>query len=422
MKRLIGLVAVLAMLAATGAGFAQKQVEIAVWSGYPELEPFYQHVAADYMQEHPNVKITVLTQPLRDYERKVTAALPAGSAGDILEISSSFAGRLVQGGLFQAMPDDIASFVTGDAYNPFFADNASYDGTVYGIPLFRGQGALFYNTDMFAAAGIANPPQTMDEYIQDARELTQRDANGNPVVSGWSLRLSGGGSGVAEKFWTIMHQYGGSIVKPTADGKWVNGYDNDAGRQTLQLYVDLVNKYNTLTPELKGDAEGFELGTTAMFMRESWVIGDIAKKAPDLNYATALLPRGTIALPVNLYVTRDKPEAFDFARYAVKPEYQLWLLENIGWLPNRQDVDYTPALEKIPQLDAFLNIPDSQVLFTIPPIGPIDEIQTRLAERLVKAYTDASLVDNPDGIAKVIHDAAVETDNLLKREGLLGTP
>ena len=36
-----------------------------------------------------------------------------------------------------------------------------------------------------------------------------------------------------------------------------------------------------------------------MFIRESWVIGDIASKAPNLAYATAPLPRGSIALPTN---------------------------------------------------------------------------------------------------------------------------
>ena len=396
-----------------------QTVEVTVWSGYPEMEAFYNHVAEDYTQENPNVEITVLTQPLREYERRVTAALPAGNAADILEMSSSFAGRLVQAGLFPPAPEEVAEFVRSDAYNDFFVEAASYEGNVYGIPLFRGQGALFYNTEMFEAAGLSGPPTTMEEYLAYADTLTQRDESGNPVVSGWSLRLSGGGSGVAEKFWTIMHQYGGSLVEEVPGCGWRAGYDNEAGRQALQLYVDLVNKDRVVTPELRGDAEGFELGSTAMFIRESWVIGDIAQKAPDLEYDTALLPVGTIVLPVNLYVTRDKPEAYDFALYALQPEYQKWLLENVGWLPNRQDVDYSDILAETPQLDAFLNLPEDQELFTVPSITAIDEVQTRLAERLVPAYTNADLVDNPEGIDALLEDAAAETNQILRREGLL---
>ena len=400
-----------------GVSLAQT---VTVWSGFPEMEAFYNHVAEDFETENPGVTIEVLTQPLRDYERKITVALPSNSAADILEISSSFAARLVQGGLIPSLPDNLAEYVRGDAYNDFFVENASYDGNVYGVPLFRGQGALFYNTAMFEEAGLPGPPQTMEEYIDYANQLTVRDDSGNPTRSGWSLRLTGGGSGVAEKFWTIMHQYGGSIVEQTEDGLWKNGYNNEAGQQALQLYVDLVNKDNVVTPELKGDAEGFELGTTAMFIRESWVIGDIASKAPELEYQTALLPVGTIALPVNLYVTNDNPEAYAFVEYALKPEYQLWLFENVGWLPNRQDVDYTPVIAAIPQVEAFLNVPEDHDLFTVPPIAPIDEIQTRFAERLVQAYTDASLVDNPEGIAEFLAKAAAETDAILERAGLLG--
>lgn len=418
MKRIL----CLCLLLSAGLNLVQaQQVEVSVWSGYPEMEAFYNHVAADYEAEHPNVSITVLTQPLRDYEQRITLALPSGSAADILEVSSSFSARFVQGGLIPVLPEEAADLVRGGAYNDFFIESASYDGQVYGIPLFRGQGALFYNTEMFESAGLDGPPQTMDEFVDYANRLTQRDANGNPVVSGWSLRLGGGGSGIAEKFWVIMHQFGGSIVEQTADGNWIAGYDNEAGRQALQLYVNLLHKDRVLTAELTGDAEGFELGTTAMFIRESWVIGDIAAKAPELPYNTTHLPRGTIALPVNLYVTSEKPEAVDFALYAVRPEYQQWLFENVGWLPNRQDVDYSGIVERIPQAEAFLTIPEDHVLFTVPPISPIDELQTRFAERLVRAYADPSLVDNPEGIDAFLAEAAAETNQILQREGLLGS-
>lgn len=391
---------------------------VTIWSGYPEMEPFYEHVAADFAQEYPDVKVEILTQPLRDFERKVTVALPSNSAADILEMSSSFSARFIQGGLIPALPDDLQDFVRSDSYAPFYLENASFDGDVYGVPLFRGQGALFYNTEMFAEAGLDGPPTTMEEYVDYANQLTVRNEAGEPVRSGWSLRLSGGGSGTAEKWWTILHQYGGTIVEQREDGKWYAGYDNEAGQEALQIYVDLVNRDKVVTPELKGDAEGFELGTTAMFIRESWVIGDIAEKAPDLPYATALLPHGTISLPVNLLRTNDNEHAARFIEYAVKPEHQLWLVQNVGWLPNRQDVDYGPALAEIPQLEAFLIVPSDQVLFTVPPISAIDEVQTRLAERIIPAFVNASLVDNPDAVAKILSDAAKETNDILKRAGL----
>jgi len=39
---------------------------------------------------------------------------------------------------------------------------------------------------------------------------------------------------------------------------------------------------------------------------------------------------------------------------------------------------------------------------------------------LVKAYRQANLLDNPEGIWKVLEQAAAEVNEILKREGLYG--
>ena len=81
---------------------------------------------------------------------------------------------------------------------------------------------------------------------------------------------------------------------------------------------------------MPADAEAFEREQIAMFIRESWVIGDIAKKSPGLNYATAPLPRGSIAVPVNLYVngpgSGDAKAVWDFTVAANDPQNLIWSL------------------------------------------------------------------------------------------------
>jgi multiple sugar transport system substrate-binding protein len=290
------------------------------------------------------------------------------------------------------------------------------------VPIFRGQGALFYNTEMFEKAGLGAPPKTMEEYTAYAEKLTQRDASGNPTVSGWSLRLSGGGQGIAEKFWINLFQYGGNLLTQNADGKWTVDYASPAGRQTLKQYLENVHTLKTVSVEMPADAEAFERQQTAMFIRESWVIGDIAKKAPDLKYATAPLPVGSIVAPNYVYTSAEGEKAqlvWDYALAINDPENAVWLLENVGWLPNRKDVDYSAVIEKTPALNAFLNYPDGYKFFTLPAIGPVEEILTRLAERLVRAYADPSLAGDDAKIDAFLAEAAAETESILKREGLL---
>ena len=415
-----------ALLVGTAIGANSAAAEtITVWSGFPEMVPFYEHVAASMADDHPDLEVNVEAIALREHERRIALGLTGGGQGTlVIELAGSTAQRYIENDLLPAAPDDVSSFVTGDGnFSEFFINTASDGGTVYGMPLFRGQGALFYNTDMFEAAGLSEPPATMADYTTYAEQLTERDADGNPIVSGWSLRLSGGGQGIAEKFWINLFQFGGSVLEQTDDGMWQAGYANEAGRNALNQY--LVNLYtlDPVTPEMPADAEAFQRGQTAMFIRESWVIGDIAARAPDLNYATAPLPVGSIALPVNLYVNEADGDGADaawaFAMAANEPENLVWLLENVGWLPNRINVDYSSVTEAVPQFSAFVNNPQGFEFFTLPAIGPIEEVLTRLAAQLEQAFADPSLADDADAIDAFLAAAAEETNRILEREGLL---
>ena len=406
----------------TGISVAAAE-EITVWSGYPEMVPFYEHVAEGMKAKFPDLTVKVDAIPLREHEKRIALGVTSGQAANVIELGVSTATRYLENDVFAEAPEDISAFVKDKAnFNEFFSGAAQYDSKVYGMPLFRGQSALYYNTDMFKAAGLSEPPKTMEDYSTYAEKLTQRDGSGKPTVSGWSLRLSGGGQGIAEKFWINMFQYGGNLLEQTADGKWKAAYANEAGRKALKQYLQNVFTNKTVTVEMPADAEAFERGQTAMFIRESWVIGDIASKAPDLKYATSPLPMGSIVAPVNLYVTGDGEKAtaaWAFATAANDPENLLWLLDKVGWLPNRSGLDYSGVLSAKPALAAFVNYPDSYKFFSLPNIGPADEVLTRVAAQLTSAFANPALANDDAAIDAFLKAAAEETDDILKREGLL---
>lgn len=414
-----------ALLAATllsGPALAQQ---FTLWSGYPEMAPFYAHVAEGLKAKYPDLKVTVEAIALREHEKRIALGLTSDDGTvKMIELPGSTATRYIENELFPAAPAAVSDFVKDPAnFGDFFVNAVSHDGTVYGVPLFRGQGALFYNTDKFKAAGLDSPPRTMEEFTAYATKLTERDASGTPTVSGWSLRLSGGGQGIAEKFWINLFQYGGNLLVQSPDGKWKADYANEAGRAALKQYLDLVFTQKTVTPSMPADAEAFERGQTAMFIRESWVIGDIASKAPDLNYATAPLPKGSIALPSNLYVSqtegKDAEAAWDFAMAANSPENLIWLLDNVGWLPNRSGVDFSAVLKAHPGLTGFVDLPQDYSFFTLPAIAPVEELLTRLAAQLTRAFDDPSLAGDDAKIDAYLAAAAAETNEILKREDLL---
>ena len=101
-------------------------------------------------------------------------------------------------------------------------------------------------------------------------------------------------------------------------------------------------------------------------------------------------------------------------------EHLIWMLDNVGWLPNRSGVDYSSVTTAKPQFSAFVDLPDDYVFFTLPSIEPINEILTRFAAKLTEAYADSSLVGNNAAMMAVLEESAAETNKILDRAGILG--
>jgi len=221
---------------------------------------------------------------------------------------------------------------------------------------------------------------------------------------------------------------GGDPVVQAKSGKWHNNYDNEAGRAALKYYVDAVHKYQVDDPKLPHDAGAFAGEQAAMLMREAWVIGEIKAKGPKVQYGTVPFPRakrwGGMIQPWSLYVTKSTKHAdaaWDFAQFLVSPPMAVLLVQMTGWTSMRDDVDWTPILKETPQFKPFLVWDKGRAQYAEPAIPVWDELETKLAEKLVTAFADKSLVDNADGIAKRIKDMAAQTDDLLKKANLYGT-
>jgi multiple sugar transport system substrate-binding protein len=400
---------------------------ISLWAGYTETKPFFEKAAKDYQESHPNVEIKITTYELRDLEQKFAVTFPSNTVGDIIQTHVGNVSRYIEAGLIPPNPPDIdAALKKKGSYLSTLIDILTYKNDTFGLPMFVGtREVIFWNKTMFAEAGLPGAPTNWDEVISYAQKLAQYDKEGNLTRSGISLRLTGGGSGLTSKFALWLYPAGGTIIKKYPDGKWRDDYDNEAGRDTLKLHIDLLYKYHVDDHKIKHDTEAFALGLTAMFIRESSVIGYMKEYAPQVEYDTALLPSykrvGTLDNAQNLYVTKacKNPEiAWDFIKFMLQPKYQQYLLETVGWLPARLDVDFSSVLEKNPQYRNFVKFPENYEFYYESSIPCYDEIATRLAQRLEDAYLDQTLLDNPEGIAKVIHEAAEETNNILKENNI----
>ncbi len=401
-------------------------VTLAVWGGYPENDPVWKTAGENFKKTHPNVDFTVFSTDLRGFEQKLTTALPSKTAGDVVIRTTNFLARFIDQGLLAPLPDDLKAAVTGSGYNPAVITDNTYNDGVWGVPLFTGgTGDLLQHRHVHRGRASPGPRPRWTCSSPTRRSSPSRMPAGNLTRSGWSLRLSGQGSGVAEKFWILLLQYGKTLIRETSPGKWQAEYNGPEGVKLLQMYVDFL-KANVTSLNIDSDAKAFETKATAQFLRESWVIPEIVTNAPDLvgHYATISPPVGDILTTESAFVPAASPNAacaWEFIRFLREQDQQLSLVTTSGWLPARNDLDLTSFLAANPTYEGFLKHPDGYTLTVTPPIAEFDEIETKLATHLVAAYADfANLAGNPDKIQALLNTWADETNTILKANNHFG--
>ncbi len=196
--------------AAPGGTTKNFSGDLTFWSGYPEMAPLYDHAIASFKKLYPNVNVTYLTHPLREYEQKLATTLPTSTGPDLYEGSLYANAKFIEAGLMPEAPAWVLDRTKGmhdESVQKYFTVN----GKRYTVPFFEGRSAIFYNKDCLKEAGIAEPPAdkptSIDQFIDMAKK-TAKVEGGKVTRAGVSLRLSGGGSGVSEKWWIMAGMWG----------------------------------------------------------------------------------------------------------------------------------------------------------------------------------------------------------------------
>ena len=407
--------------------------KLVLWTGYPEMQPYFETAARMYNELHPDVIIEVAAFPLREVERKYAVSLPTGTGPDICETHLYIAQMHVENGSLLPNTPELDAHLKSGVYNPLMIEESTWQGKTYGMPILFSMDSMLWNTDMFKEAGYDRSPADWDEMVSMAKKLTRYDSSGRVTRSGLDLRLFGAGSGVAAKWWYFLKSAGGSLFEQVGENKYKAGYNNQAGFDTLKLYIDVVYKHRYTAMDIKHDAEAFATGASAMFVRESWLVGYMKTNAPHVNYNVGPMPAykkpNALYFWTNVYVTASSKypdEAADFLMFMANgprlKELEDIQYETVGWLPPRNDVlkRHPNIYAETPQYEYFAEVPAHYELYPYPRLSVTDEALTKLAERLVAAFQHENLLDNPDGMWKTLSDAADETNRILKENGLYG--
>jgi len=298
--------------------------------------------SADFLAKHKGLTLDIVDVPYNQYEARYAAGFASGgTAPDIFMGQAPYYAKGLK--VAAQAPADLQT-LWNDKLVKATAPSFQVDGKWYSYPVSIDLGMqLFYNTDMFQAAGLdpAKPPTTFDELREYAKKLAIVEA-GVVKRNGMAIRYSGAPTGIADKALPYVHAYGGRLYAP--DESTADGYLNSEGTvRGLTFMQDLIHKDGVASVKLGSPDDTFTQGLSAMTFREGWFEGFITKNAPNIKFKVAPYPVGPAGYPkVSLlfnwgWMVNDKSPrkdvAWDWLRTVGNAKTDLAVAKLEGYLP-----------------------------------------------------------------------------------------
>ncbi len=342
---------------------AQDPIEIEYWQYF-----FQGRVDAidalieQFEAENPGIVVNHTHFPYADYRTRIAAAVPAGEGPDVIQMFYGWVPDYIDAGLLQPLPAEY--FPLQELEDEYFdiVQAMVYDGQLYAVPTAVRSLALFWNKRMFEEAGLdpETPPATLDEMVDFAVALTERDGGGNLTAVGLTMAMTG-----QDHHWwreVLVRQFGGQPYSD--DGRTVT-YNDEAGAAALQYYIDMIQEHGVSDIGFMDEPQAaFRAGRGGMHIDGSFRLGAL-RDTRGLDWGVGELPANAdgdrynfSSYWVNGITTTPQGEEFDaaarFLQFITTPDaMQLWL-ETVGELPAREAAALTDENTAHPEYGPFV--------------------------------------------------------------------
>jgi multiple sugar transport system substrate-binding protein len=218
-------------------------------------------IIAAFEQENPGITIDYTTAPFDAYFTRLQTDFAAGNPPDVFELNYENFVTFASRGTLMPMAELLEGNPAGTFY-PAALEAFSYDGVQYGLPITFSTVVLFYNKDLFDAAGVAYPSDewTWDDVIAAAQALN------DPESRVWGIYQP-------VQFWEFYKaaaQAGGGLeVGDTV------AIDTPENREALHYLIDKIHEHGVMPSdaEMSGVAneDMFAGGQLAMLVSGIWM-------------------------------------------------------------------------------------------------------------------------------------------------------
>ena len=254
-----------------------KDITVELWEwGSDEL---FQEIIDGYTAIHPNVTINLVNNPWEDYWTKLPLALDGENGPAIFSVHNSYHENLINYMAPLEIPlEDLQADFTG-------VDAHVIDGEVYYIDYGMMTGSVYYNKDMWEAAGLteADIPKTWDEMREVAKKLTIKE--GDTLIQ---AGLNFNDDFHQNYLLGLNYQLGENLFEEDGVTPKVN---SDAMKQVMQMLVDMYEVDGIGSKDFgeKG-ADSFGQGQSAMVIQWGHYYNTLQTTWSDINFGVFEIP------------------------------------------------------------------------------------------------------------------------------------
>jgi multiple sugar transport system substrate-binding protein len=291
-----------------------------------------------FEEQHPNIKVNY-TSGLSgtEYTAKLLTSAASNTLPDVMFMQAIDYRTFASKGIIMDITDKFDSEFPLDDFIDSSKQIMDYEGKVYGVSSCTVQPIIYYNKDLFDAAGVEYPsadPEncwTIDEFREVAKKLTEGD-----IYGCYGMELEG--------MWpALTNENGGHYFNDDYTEANFNTAENKEVFEAIKaIRVEDGSSPDASTLDNVGmtAVQMLETGKIAMLCDGSWALQEIA--ASGMNVGMAPLPSfkeasssGQAHLHCISSKTEHPEEAWEFVKFLSGEEYQGSLIGSGLWMPNR---------------------------------------------------------------------------------------
>ncbi len=397
------------LMTACRAESAQNTISFMVFGDPAERQAYLTLVEA-FHEAHPEIHVDVTHIPSpRDYRTRLATEFAAGTPPDVTLMNYRRYGAFAASGLLKPVGPMLAQseLIQPEDFYPITIESFMWDGELMCVPQNISSLVVYYNQDLFDAAGVDYPADgwTWDDFLQTAVSLTQ-DFDGDGIVDQYGLGIDPSLMRLAPFVW----QNGGPIVDDPVIPTRLT-LTRPPSLDALHWFVDLRQRHGVVPnriEEASQDSESrFVSGTTAMWLnsrRGTPAYREIERFVWDV----APLPMGKQSAGIL------HSDGYCLSETAVNPQFAWTFIEYANSVEGQTIIAGSgrtvPSLTAVAESDTFLNpeqlpsrshvwldtIPTLQI---VPVISSWQEIESTASDEIERAFYGDIAVEEAANLA-----------------------